>query len=258
MERERDLVEALRAELAAIEPVRACCRRAELAGLGDAARGRARSPAVARLAVRLGSPGTDGAAFDWASAAEHCRVSWVRGRFLSAGSLSLTASRTHLEFVVPVEEAEALAVRLSQLGMPASHRVRRGRGVVIWKSREVVLTFLRRAGASAAVLESESRAVTRALHGQLNRALNAETANVRRSVAASARQLAAIEALASTGELERLPAFDRSVAGLRQSEPGQTFSELAEQLGVSRARVQRALVRIEDLAARTAATSVSR
>ena len=40
MDRERHLVAALRAELAAVEPARACCRRAERAGLGTAANGR--------------------------------------------------------------------------------------------------------------------------------------------------------------------------------------------------------------------------
>ncbi|MEI8333761.1 MAG: hypothetical protein WCH74_07895, partial [Chloroflexota bacterium] len=48
---ERDLVTALRSELAAIDPPRACDRRAESAGLGASLA--TREPAVARLAVRL-------------------------------------------------------------------------------------------------------------------------------------------------------------------------------------------------------------
>ena len=50
---DRDLVAGLRAELAAIEPARRCCRAAERAGLGAAALGHARTPLLARLAVRL-------------------------------------------------------------------------------------------------------------------------------------------------------------------------------------------------------------
>ncbi|MEO7118115.1 MAG: hypothetical protein ABIZ34_04000, partial [Candidatus Limnocylindrales bacterium] len=124
LERERDLVAALRAELAAIEPARACCRRAERAGLGTAATGHARSPAVARLAVRLeighvrsrypdGSdhPSVSGG-FDWGRAADHCRLAWLRGRFLAHGSLSLAPGGMHLEFVVPVEEAASLTERV--------------------------------------------------------------------------------------------------------------------------------------------------
>ena len=99
---DRDLVAALRAELAAIGPARGCDRQAELAGLG--ADHRAREPAVARLAVRLGAGKAGLRAFDWPSAPEHCRTAYLRGRFLAHGSLSLAAARTHLEFVVPPDQ----------------------------------------------------------------------------------------------------------------------------------------------------------
>ena len=49
---ERDLVSAIRAELASIVPSRECDRAAESAGLGTALA--TREAAVARLAVRLG------------------------------------------------------------------------------------------------------------------------------------------------------------------------------------------------------------
>src|SRR3990172_7941316 len=52
---DRDLVSALRAELAAIDPSRACDRAAERAGLAMAAA--PRDPVIARLAVRLGRRG---------------------------------------------------------------------------------------------------------------------------------------------------------------------------------------------------------
>lgn len=262
MERARDLVAALRAELAAVEPVRACCRRAERAALGRAATGRARSAVVARLAVRLEAQRatevrkTDqGEGFDWTSSADHCRMAWLRGRFLVDGSLSLAPGQTHLELVVPPDEAALLSHRLGAVGMPASWRLRRGRGVITWKDRETVITFLRRAGATAAVLDLESRAVMQSLHGQLNRALNAEGANLRRSVAASSRQLAAIAQLKESGEWADLSTLDRQVARLRCEAPEQSLRELADRLGVTRARVQRSFERLEARAERGRATS---
>ena len=142
---------ALRAELAAIDPSRSCDRRAESAGLGSAAP--SREGPVTRLAVRLGrgrpGSGTDRSAaapdvagtareFDWDGAAEHCRLAWLRGLFLARGSLSLASGRTHLEFVVAIDEAETLVDRLAAMDLPASWRIRRGRGVVTWKSGETV------------------------------------------------------------------------------------------------------------------------
>lgn len=247
---ERDLVTALRAELAAIDPARPCDRLAEAAGLGVSAV--PRDPAVGRLAVRLRrlavSDASAVAAFDWASAPEHCRTAWLRGRFLARGSLSLAGGRTHLEFVVPPEEAPILAARLEGAGLPAAWRIRRGRGVVTWKSGEAVGTFLLRIGAAGTLLELEARQVSRALRGELNRVLNAESANLQRAVAAAGRQLDAIAALDADGRLARQSYSVRSVAEARRETPEATLSELAERLEIHRSTVQRALERIERLA----------
>ncbi len=240
------MVAALRAELAAIEPTRGCCRAATRAGLGQAAEGRARSPVVARLAVRLED--ADPTRFDWVTAADHCRMSWLRGRFLSRGSLSLADGHVHLELVVSDVEAPELTDRVKGVGASGAWRIRRGQGVVTWKSIDGVLTLLRRMGASASVLELESRLVTRQLRGHLNRVLNAEGANLARAVRASHRQTIAIAALAEVGSLGELPTTDQQVARARIEAPDATLADLAQQLGMTRSRVQRSIGRLERLA----------
>lgn len=271
---ERDLVESLRAELAAIDPPRRCCRAAESAGLAGAFEPRRRN--IARLALRLsrvrpgeaidegvgplpgGSVGAGSvpggpvpaaaARFEWARAREHCRVAYLRGRFLAHGSLSLASGRTHLEFVLPPDEARQLCGQFDQLRMPAAWRLRRGRGVVTWKSVETVTTFLKIVGGGAALLELEARQVSRSVRGDLNRIINAESANLGRAVAASAWQLEAIDTLEADGRLAGQPYVVRLVADARREEPEATFTELAERLGLHRSAVQRALERIERLA----------
>jgi DNA-binding protein WhiA len=244
---ERDLVTALRNELAAIDPARTCDRSAEAAGLG--AHVGAREPAVARLAVRLRRANDAlGAPFDWSTAAEHCRTAWLRGRFLARGSLSLAGGRTHLEFVIDADEAPVLAARLDEVGLPASWRMRRGKGVVTWKSAEAVGTFLRRIGAAGALLELEARQVSRALRGELNRVLNAESANLQRAVAAAGRQLDAIDTLEADGRLKEQSYLVRLVADARRETPEATLTELALRLELHRSAVQRALERLERLA----------
>jgi DNA-binding transcriptional regulator WhiA len=249
---ERDLVAALRAELAAIDPSRPCDRRAEAAGLAS---GRpARERPVARLAVRLGrgsgrdDPDDEPIAFDWDASAEHCRMAFLRGLFLARGSLSLASGRTHLEFVVPPADAPVLAARLDAAGLPAAWRLRRGRGVVTWKSADTVGLFLRRIGAGGALLELEARQVARALRGDLNRVLNAESANLQRAVGAAGRQIAAIAELDADGRLATQPSIVRLVADARRETPEATLGELAERLNVHRSTAQRALERVEYLA----------
>lgn len=249
---DRDLVLALRAELAAIDPSRDCDRAAEQAGLEPGTRWR--DATLARLAVRLarrdGARETEGTPreFDWAARQDHCRMAWLRGRFLARGSLSLANGQTHLEIVVPAAEAPLLAANLGAAGMPASWRVRRGMGVVTWKSAELVGLVLRRMGAGPSLLELEVRQVARALRGELNRVINAESANLTRTVAAAGRQLEAIATLAADGRLAEESRTVRAVAAARRETPEATISELAERLDVHRSAVQRALDRIERLA----------
>ncbi len=254
----RDLVSALRAELAAVDPSRACDRRAEAVGLGVAST--SREGPVARLAIRLarvrvrgrgasgGPPGGPEAAFDWQSAADHCRMAYLRGLFLTHGSLSLASGRTHLEFVVDPADAPTLAERLGDVALPASWRLRRGRGVVTWKSGDTIGLFLRRIGAGGALLELEARQVSRALRGDLNRVLNAESANLHRAVGAAGRQIAAIDELDGHGRLAEQPYVVRLVADARRETPEATLAELADRLGLHRSAVQRALERVERLA----------
>jgi DNA-binding protein WhiA len=245
---DRDLVASLRIELAAIAPARACDRRAEAAGLAGGSRGR--PGAVARLNVRLARTSDQAAhdGFDWSGAADHCRMAYLRGLFLARGSLSVAAARTHLEFVLEPGEAPILASRLATIGLPASWRLRRGRGVVTWKSADTVGTFLRLIGTGAVLLELEARQVVRSVRGDLNRVINAESANLQRAVLAASRQLAAIDQLEAEGRLGEQSLVVRTVARARRKTPESTLGELAEQLNLTRSTVQRALARMEWLA----------
>ncbi len=271
---DRDLVLALRAELAAVDPSRACDRSALAIAIGGA--DTTRDPVLRRLAIRLGlgsrrdpEAGRGGAGegapegatevanregsdaddgFAWGTAREHCRAAYLRGLFLAHGSLSLANGRTHLEFVVSPARAPVLTAHLAEEGLPAAWRIRRGRGVVTWKSAETIVTFLRRAGAGAALLELEARQVSRAMTGELNRVINAESANLTRAVEAAGRNLAAIDVLAADGRLAAQPYVVRLVADARRESPESTLGELAERLALHRSAVQRALERIERLA----------
>lgn len=244
---------ALRAELAAVDPQRACDRDAEQLGLA----GRRRDPILGRLDLRLGrhrgspAPTADAApasAFDWDGSAEHCRLAWLRGVFLGHGSLSIANGRTHLELVVAPADAPVLVARLAGVELPASWRLRRDRGVVTAKGSEAIAVFLRRLGAGPSLLELEARQVARSLRGELNRVLNAESANLGRSVNAAGRQLAAIEALDDDGRLDDEAPAVRRVAAARRDTPEATISDLAARLALHRSTVQRALERLERLA----------
>ena len=257
---ERDLVSAIRHELAAVNPQRQCCRAAELDALADP--GRRSDVAIARTVHRLSSVATSheaeispsdralkrARALSAAEASSHCRSAFLRGRILSRGSLSLASGRIHLELVLTQVEARHLMATLAAEGVSGLYRVRRGRGVIVWKDRTEILDLLRRLGAGSSISEIEARGVVRQIRGELNRSVNAETANLQRAVSAGMRQARAAAELIEEGSLPPGGLLQR-VSSARLAHPEATIAELGETLGLSRSVVQRALATIERQAA---------
>ena len=277
----------LKGELARIHPARSCCRRAELAGLlfarSDAASAsaaiRTLEHPTARVAVQLASalgmpaegPMPSGAVagphragrrhltvvldrsavadWRWETAKPHDRRAFMRGVLLNA-SISLGPSGTHVEYVLrEPRRARLLRSWLRDVGIRAGFLARRGRWVVYVKGQEEVATLLRLTGANRALLDFEAGRVQRDVRNRLNRLLNAEEANVDRTVRAADRQLQAITRLDEAGELERLPQGLREAATQRRRQPDADLDTLASTLGLSRSAMNHRLRRLVSLAA---------
>ncbi len=270
----------VKGELARIHPARACCRRAQLVGLLHGGRRDDISTldhSTARTAVALatslgipvgaprlaaaahGTPGrhhlrvavdrviTEG--WSWDDAAACDRRAFLRGVLLGVGSLSLTARGTHAEFVFS-ERAIAIELRrrLADSGVRASQVERRGRHVVYLKGQDEIAELLRLTGANRGLLDFETSRVGRDVHNRLNRLLNAEEANVDRTVRAADRQLQAISQLEASGHLTRLPDALREVAQRRRLHPDADLDDLAASLGISRSAANHRLRRLLQIA----------
>jgi cell division protein WhiA len=274
----------VKGELARIHPARNCCRRAELAGLlygNGAASGGVRTldHATARTAMHLATsiglrattpPGSASAQqgsvrvrhhlqvrlepaaprpWHWGQSAACDRRSFLRGVLLGSASLSLGAGGPHIEFVFrTARDAAALHRRLAESGVRAVRLLRRDRHVLYLKGQEEVATLLRLVGANRALLDFETARVGRDVRSRVNRLLNAEEANLARTVRAADRQLQAIAELASTGRLERLPRGLREAAAQRRAHPDADLDALATGLGISRSAVNHRLRRLVEMA----------
>lgn len=257
---EADLVASIRHELAAIRPPRTCCIQAELAALGDS--GRRVDVALARAVHELSTELSQrGVARDWhgspqaqaeacaaalarARSPQHCRLALLRGRLLARGSLSLASGSVHLELNVSTGEAALLARITAAEQLGGHRRDRRGKGLLEWKGRVVLIDLLRRVGATASVAELEARGIGREVRGTLNRSVNAETANLTRAVHAGMRQARAC-ATALEETLLQSDGIHAQVALARSAAPEATLAELAAQLNLARSTVQRSLAEIE-------------
>ena len=275
----------LRGELARIRPARACCRRAELVGLlqSAGARGDVRTldHATARIAVQLaasigvgatpprtaaaaaGVPGRHhlwvavdgGQPASWeAVTAKACdRRAFLRGLLLSAGSVSGGPGGPHVEFVLRDRRRAIELQRLLEANEVHGARMeRRGRQVVYLKGHEDIAGLLRLIGANRALLDFETSRVSRDVRNRLNRLLNAEEANLARTVRAADRQLQAIGRLEADGELERLAEGLREAAAQRRRQPDADLDTLASSLGISRSAMNHRLRRLVELAAEAA------
>ncbi|HLE58427.1 MAG TPA: DNA-binding protein WhiA [Candidatus Limnocylindria bacterium] len=275
------LASELKGELARIHPARLCCRRAELTGLlfgnRDGGGVRTLDHATARVAVELGGgqgglsvtgapagqPHTAarhhlhvplGASqsdpFVWAAAPTHDRRAFLRGVVLGSASISFVGRGPHLEFVFrDRNRAEALRAWLADSDVRGGLSQRRGRHVVYLKGQEEIASLLRLTGANRSLLDFETGRVGRDVRNRLNRLLNAEEANLGRTVRAADRQLRAIEVLELHGTLPRLAAPLREVAALRRAQPDADLDRLAGALGIGRSAVNHRLRRLVKLAA---------
>jgi DNA-binding transcriptional regulator WhiA len=273
----------VKGELARIQPARDHCQRAELAGLlaGDRMAGGVSTldHATARVALQLAALlGISAAAprraagpaaepharhhlrvvmdraairgWSWTDAAACDRRAWLRGMLLGSASISFARGGPHFEWVFRSRSRAAeLRRRLAASEVRAALLERRGRHVVYVKGNEEVATLLRLTGANRALLDFETSRVGHEVQNRLNRVINAEAANLRRTVRAAERQLSAIRELESRGLFPDLPLALREAADHRRLHPDADLDTLASSLGVSRSAMNHRLRRLVELAA---------
>ena len=154
---------------------------------------------------------------------------FLRGFFLGAGSVDDPARDHHLELElaggVPRLEA-ALIAALAQLGLLPGAVPRRARRVIYLKRADAIVEFLGALGAGSTVLRYEEQRIRHEVRAQVNRLVNAETANLGKAGVAGMAQVAQIRLLQTTGRLEALPAAVQAVAHARLAHPEASLREL--------------------------------
>ena len=170
----------------------------------------------------------------------------------ASGSISFGAPGPHVEFVACRSPAAdgARSARWHHWRYGPSRTERRGRHVVYLKGQEEIVALLRLVGANRGVLELETHRVGRDVRARLNRLLNAEEANLGRTVRAADRQLSAIARLEAEGRMAGLSTALRETAAMRRRMPEADLDTLAAALGVSRSAVNHRLRRLVELAQR--------
>lgn len=185
-----------------------------------------------------------------------CQRAFLRGAFLSIGSMSDPQKGYHLEFVCTDEEkARQLQSVIQGFDIEAKIVIRKKYYVVYLKEGAGIVDLLNVMEAHVALMNLENLRILKEMRNSINRRVNCEAANITKTVNAAARQIEDIELLRDHYGFLKLPDNLREMAEVRLEYPDATLKELGEYLDppVGKSGVNHRLRKLSELADRVRA-----
>ena len=170
------------------------------------------------------SAGYDGEPFD--GQCERCLGCFLRGVFFRYGYLTPPEKDALLTFDFYDDYAYHVQEVLHTAGFDAKVTSRRGKKLIYLKKSESVSDIVSLMGATKYSLKIMEVQVDKQFRGELNRKVNAETANLNRTAGASAKQLAAIAKLREAKKFAALSEELKVAAEMREAHPEANLEEL--------------------------------
>ena len=159
---------------------------------------------------------------------ECCRAAFLRGAFLSGGSVTDPQKRYHLELATShVQAGREVEALLRDMGFEPKNVMRQGSLITYFKSSEHIADLLTLIGAPGRALEIVSAKIEKEMRNTVNRRVNCDAANLDKTVMAAREQVEAFTRLTESGAIGDLPVKLQEVAVARLLQPELTLSELA-------------------------------
>ena len=159
------------------------------------------------------------------------KKAFLRGAFISAGSISDPNKGYHLEIICETQPKAAFLKSLTESFEIKSHIVERnGKWVLYIKDGDAIADFLRCVGAAVCLLKFENIRIERGVRGNVNRNVNCDLANINKSVQAAERQIRDIELIDHMIGLENLDESLREICTARLENPEISLEELGKTL----------------------------
>lgn len=161
---------------------------------------------------------------------EECVKSFIKGAFLTCGTVTYPENSYHMEFLVRGSvRAEMLMNILDGLGTnPKLIERRTGFYGVYFKDSESVLDMFGILGANRATFKMLDVKMYKDFRNNINRVNNCEMANMGKTAAAFETTMRAIEKIIASDKLDDLPDELKVTLDLRAAFPSATLKELAE------------------------------
>lgn len=152
---------------------------------------------------------------------------FLRGIFVSCGSVTDPNKEYHLEMILPENDrTEQLRAFFDEHGMTAKVTGRLKNSVLYFKTSELIEDFLTYIGAGSHALEIMQVKIEKDIRNRANRCVNCDSANLDKTVAASEKSRRDIETIYELLGEENLTPELRETARLRIENPESSLSEL--------------------------------
>lgn len=165
---------------------------------------------------------------------EECAAAFVRGVYLSCGSVSDPMKSYHAEFCAPYKNLSAdlckILTEVTESAFTPKTVRRNGSYIVYFKGSEQICDLLTYMGAPIQAMEIMGTKAVKQVRNNVNRRINSEVANITKVASASAKQLEAIKTIKNTVGLEALPDDLKEIAYLRLENPEMSLRTLGENL----------------------------
>lgn len=156
-----------------------------------------------------------------------CKRAFLRGAFLSAGSISRPEKSYHFEIVcTTMEKAEQLCSIIKFFEIDAKIVERKKYFVVYIKEGESIVDMLNIMEAHKSLMELENIRILKEMRNTVNRKVNCETANLNKTVSAAVKQIEDITYISNTVGLGSLPKPLYEMAVTRLENPDASLKEL--------------------------------
>lgn len=180
-----------------------------------------------------------------------CARAYLRGAFLSIGSMSDPEKSYHLEFVCNERtQAEQLQNIIREFQIEAKVIKRKKYYVVYLKEGAGIVDLLNVIGAHVSLMNLENLRIVKEMRNSINRRVNCETANISKTVTAASKQIEDILLIRDKYGFENLPDNLRQMAEIRLEYPDAALKELGGYMEpvVGKSGVNHRLRRLSEIA----------
>lgn len=181
-----------------------------------------------------------------------CRRAFIRGLFLACGSVTDPERGYHLEMALGTLGKAGEVIRLLEAFQIEAKIVERKKNYIVYvKEGALIVDLLNVMEAHVALMEFENVRILKEMRNSINRQVNCETANIKKTVSAATRQIEDIRYIKETCGFGTLPKGLAEMANLRLEHAELPLKELGEMLDppIGKSGVNHRLRKLSEIAA---------